>query len=45
MVGYKNSLAGKSSLEGYFLIALKYGHPFLIDEINLIPQAVLQCIE
>jgi len=45
MVGDKNSLAGISSQEGHFLKAFKYGHPLLLDEINLASQAVLQCIE
>ena len=33
------------SQEGHFLKAFKYGHPLLLDEINLASQAVLQCIE
>ena len=45
MVGDKNSLAGISSQEGHFLKAFKYGHPLLLDEINLASQAVLPCIE
>lgn len=45
MVGDKRSLAGISSQEGHFLKAFKYGHPLLLDEINLASQAVLQCIE
>ena len=45
VVGDKNSLAGISSQEGHFLKAFKYGHPLLLDEINLASQAVLQCIE
>jgi midasin (ATPase involved in ribosome maturation) len=45
IVGDKNSLAGISSQEGHFLKAFKYGHPLLLDEINLGSQGVLQCIE
>ena len=45
IVGDKNSLAGISSQEGNFLKAFKYGHPLLLDEINLASQSVLQCIE
>ena len=45
MVGDKISLAGMSSHEGHFLKAFKYGHPLLLDEINLASQAVLQYIE
>ena len=45
MVGDKNSLAGISSQEGHFLKAFKYGHPLLLDEINLVSQALLQFIE
>ena len=45
MIGDKNSLAGMSSHENHFFKAFKYGHPLLLDEINLASQAVLQCIE
>jgi midasin (ATPase involved in ribosome maturation) len=45
IVGDKNSLAGISSQEGHFLKAFKYGHPLILDEINLGSQTVLQCIE
>ena len=45
MVGDKTSLAGISSQEGNFLKAFKYGHPLLLDEINLASPGVLQCIE
>ena len=45
IVGDKNSLAGISSQEGHFLKTFKYGHPLLLDEINLGSQAVLECIE
>ena len=45
MVSDKNSLAGISSQEVNFLRAFKYGHPLLLDEINLGNQAVLECIE
>ena len=45
IVGDKKSLAGISTQEGHFLKAFKYGHPLLLDEINLASQAVLQCIE
>ena len=33
------------SKEGYFLKTFKYGHPLLLDEINLVSQSVLQWIE
>ena len=33
------------STEFACLVAFKYGHPLLLDEINLGSQAVLQCIE
>ena len=45
MFSDKNSLEGISSQEGHFLRAFKYGHPLLLDEINLGNQAVLECIE
>ena len=45
VVGDKTSLAGISIKEGDFLRAFKYGHPLLLDEINLASPAVLQCIE
>jgi len=44
MIGNKNSLDGMSSQEGHFFKTFKYGHPLLLDEINLASQAVLQCI-
>ena len=40
MVGDKNSLSLISSQEGYFLKEFKYGHPLLLDEINLASQSV-----
>ena len=45
IIGDKNSLAGISSQEDHFLKAFKYGHPLLLNEINLGSQAVLQCIK
>ena len=45
MVVDKKSLAGISFQEGYFLKAFKYGHPLLLDGIDLASQDVLQCIE
>ena len=44
MICDKNSLAGMSSQENHFFKAFKYGHPLLLDEINLASQAVLQYI-
>lgn len=45
IIGDKNSFAGISSHEGHFIKAFKYGHPLLLDEINLASPSVLQCIE
>ena len=44
-IGNKNSLSGLKIVEGPFLKAFKEGIPFILDEINLASEEILQCIE
>ena len=44
-IGDKNSLSGIKIVEGPFLKAFKEGIPLILDEINLAPENILQCIE
>ena len=45
IISDKNSLALISPQEGVFLKAFKYGHPLLLEGINLASKEVLQCLE
>lgn len=44
-IGDQNSFAGIKSVDGPFIEAFRDGYPLLLDEINLAPIEVLQCIE
>ena len=44
-MGNKSSLSGLEIVDGPFLKAFKGGIPLILDEINLAPEEVLQCIE
>ena len=44
-MGNKTSLSGLEIVDGPFLKAFKKGIPLILDEINLAPEEVLQCIE
>ena len=44
-IGDKNSLSGLKIVDGPFYTAFKEGLPLILDEINLAPEEVLQCIE
>ena len=44
-MGDKTSLSGLEIVDGPFLKAFKKGIPLILDEINLAPEEVLQCIE
>ena len=44
-MGDKSSLSGLEIVDGPFLKAFKVGIPLILDEINLAPEEVLQCIE
>ena len=45
IIGDKTFLSGINIIEGPFFKAFKNGIPLILDEINLAPQEVLQCIE
>lgn len=44
-VGDEDSWSGITYVDGPFIRAFKEGHCLLLDEINLAPETILQCIE